>query len=108
VVFDATGNGASIQAGFADVAHGGVYVLVSVVKDTIAFADPEFHKREMQLVASRNALIPDFETVGSAIRDGRVPTDRLATHRASLDDAPAAIARWAHDKTGLVKAIIDL
>lgn len=108
VVFDATGNGASIQAGFADVAHGGVYVLVSVVKDTIAFADPEFHKREMQLVASRNALLPDFETVGSAIRDGRVPTDRLATHRASLDDAPAAIARWAHDKTGLVKAIIDL
>ena len=108
VVFDATGNGTSIQDGFVDVAHGGVYVLVSVVKDTISFADPEFHKREMQLVASRNALREDFETVVSAIRDGHVPTDRLATHSAALDEAPGGIARWAHDKAGLVKAIIDL
>ncbi|MBB3998065.1 zinc-binding alcohol dehydrogenase family protein [Aureimonas pseudogalii] len=108
VVFDATGNGASIQDGIVDVAHGGVYVLVSVVKDAISFADPEFHKREMQLIASRNALREDFETVVSAIRNGDVRTDRLATHSATLDEAPAGIERWAHDKAGLVKAIIDL
>lgn len=108
VVFDATGNAASIGSGFVDVAHGGAYVLVSVVKDMISFADPEFHKREMQLIASRNALKVDFETVLAAMRGAQVPTDRLATHRAKLEEAPAGIARWAHEKSGLVKAIIDV
>ena len=54
-VFDATGNANSIQSAFAHVAHGGSLVLVSVVKDTISFSDPEFHKREMMLIGSRNA-----------------------------------------------------
>lgn len=107
-VFDATGNAASMEAGFARVAHGGTYVLVSVVQGDIRFADPEFHKREMQLVASRNALRADFEHVVAAMRGGAVPTDRLATHSASLDEAPAMIARWAGEKGGLIKAIIDV
>ncbi|MBW8880306.1 MAG: zinc-binding alcohol dehydrogenase family protein [Asticcacaulis sp.] len=61
IVFDCTGNGKAIEAGFAYVAHGGRYVLVSVVKDVISFADPEFHKREMQLIGSRNATRDDFD-----------------------------------------------
>jgi 2-desacetyl-2-hydroxyethyl bacteriochlorophyllide A dehydrogenase len=108
VVFDATGAAPSIQAGFAYVAHGGVYVLVSVVKDTIAFADPEFHKREMTLIGSRNALSQDFETVMSAIRAGKAHLDDLATHATSLEGAVIDLPRWAHEKTGLVKAIIEV
>ncbi|HET7412571.1 MAG TPA: zinc-binding alcohol dehydrogenase family protein, partial [Pararhizobium sp.] len=59
VVFDATGNRSAMEAGFQYVAHGGTYVLVSVIKDDITFADPEFHKREMALVGSRNATRED-------------------------------------------------
>ncbi len=77
------------MAGFGYVAHGGVYVFVSVVRDTISFADPEFHKRETTLLGSRNATPEDFSEVFRAIRDGLVPTDALVTHRAALDDAPA-------------------
>ncbi|KQT54094.1 dehydrogenase [Aureimonas sp. Leaf454] len=108
VVFDATGNARSIEAGFSFVAHGGSYVLVSVVRDEIRFSDPEFHKREMRLIASRNATRVDFEHVMAAIRAGQVPTDRLATHRATLEEAPERIKSWAHEKSGLIKAIIDL
>jgi 2-desacetyl-2-hydroxyethyl bacteriochlorophyllide A dehydrogenase len=105
-VFDATGNTASIQAAFSHVAHGGVLVLVSVVKDAISFSDPEFHKREMMLVGSRNATRTDFEHVAASIRSGAVPLDRLVTHRSTLADAPRDIARWAHQKSGLIKAVI--
>ena len=56
VVFDATGNARSMEAAFGYVAHGGTLVLVSIVKDIIRFSDPEFHKREMMLIGSRNAL----------------------------------------------------
>ncbi len=54
-VFDATGNPKAIERGFAFVAHGGVYVLVSIVASDISFSDPEFHKRETSLLGSRNA-----------------------------------------------------
>jgi 2-desacetyl-2-hydroxyethyl bacteriochlorophyllide A dehydrogenase len=107
-VFDATGNAASMQSAFAHVAHGGTLVLVSVVKEAIAFSDPEFHKREMALVGSRNALAEDFAHVAASMRAGKVPLSKLVTHRTTLADTPRDLARWAHEKTGLVKAVIEV
>jgi 2-desacetyl-2-hydroxyethyl bacteriochlorophyllide A dehydrogenase len=108
VVFDATGNTRSVQSAFAHVAHGGTLVLVSVVKDDIAFSDPEFHKREMTLVGSRNALRADFDHVAASIRDGAVPLAKLVTHRTTLGDTPRDLARWVHEKSGLIKAVIQV
>jgi 2-desacetyl-2-hydroxyethyl bacteriochlorophyllide A dehydrogenase len=108
VVFDATGYAASMQAAFAFVANGGALVLVSVVKDEIRFSDPEFHKREMMLVGSRNATRVDFEHVMAAIRAGRIPVDRLVTHRTTLERVPLDLARWAAEKAGLIKAIVQV
>jgi 2-desacetyl-2-hydroxyethyl bacteriochlorophyllide A dehydrogenase len=108
VVFDATGNQASMQRGFDFVAHGGRYVLVSVVKDQIAFSDPDFHRRELTLYGSRNATSVDFSRVISAIKDGHVPIDRIITHRTSLVAAVTNIPLWAHQKSGLIKAVIEI
>ena len=108
VVFDATGNTRAMQAGFEFVAHGGTYVLVSVVKDPITFQDPDFHRKEMTLMGSRNATSEDFERVIAAIRTGDVPIDRLITHRTTLTGAVDAIPVWAHEKSGLIKAVIEL
>ncbi len=106
VVFDATGNKASMEASFLFTAHGGKYVLVGLVKDTISFFDPEFHKREMTLLASRNATQVDFQTVMTAIRKGDVPVDRLITHRTDLEAVVADLPKWAREKTGLIKAMV--
>ncbi|RJT40258.1 zinc-binding alcohol dehydrogenase family protein [Mesorhizobium waimense] len=108
VVFDATGNTKSVQSAFAHVAHGGTLVLVSVVKDDISFSDPEFHKREMTLVGSRNALKADFDHVAASIRNGAVPMAKLVTHRTTLGQAPLDLARWAQQKSGLIKAVIEV
>ncbi|RWL46864.1 MAG: zinc-binding alcohol dehydrogenase family protein [Mesorhizobium sp.] len=108
LVFDATGNTASVQSAFAHVAHGGTLVLVSVVKDDITFSDPEFHKREMTLVGSRNALKADFEHVAASIRNGSVPLGKLVTHRTTLAGTPRDLARWTHEKSGLIKAVIEV
>ncbi|MEW9617291.1 zinc-binding alcohol dehydrogenase family protein [Shinella sp. S4-D37] len=106
VVFDATGHAKSMEAAFRHVAHGGALVLVSVVKEEIRFSDPEFHKREMMLIGSRNATRVDFEHVMANIRAGRVPVEALVTHRTTLDRVPADLARWASEKSGLIKAIV--
>jgi len=108
VVFDATGNAGAMQAGFDFVAHGGSYVLVSVVKDPITFRDPDFHRKEMTLLGSRNATAEDFERVIAAIRNGDVPVGRLITHRTTLAGAVRAIPAWAEQKSGLIKAIIEV
>ncbi|NVD43267.1 zinc-binding alcohol dehydrogenase family protein [Ensifer sp. HO-A22] len=108
VVFDATGHGGSMEAAFGHVAHGGTLVFVSVVKDEIRFSDPEFHKREMTLIGSRNATREDFDHVAGAIRQGLVPVETLITHRTTMDAVVEDLPRWASEKSGLVKAIVRI
>jgi hypothetical protein len=106
VVFDATGNRPSMEASFSFAAHGGRYVMVGLVKEALSFYDPEFHKREMTLLASRNAGQVDFATVMSAIKNGDAPIDRLITHRTDLDAVVTDLPRWAREKAGLIKAMV--
>jgi threonine dehydrogenase-like Zn-dependent dehydrogenase len=108
VVFDATGNARSMEQGFDFVAPGGRYVLVSVVKGPITFQDPDFHRKEMTLLGSRNATAEDFERVIGAIRNGQVPIARIITHRTTMHDAVRDLPLWATEKHGLIKAVITV
>jgi 2-desacetyl-2-hydroxyethyl bacteriochlorophyllide A dehydrogenase len=108
VVFDATGNGSSMEKSFDFVAHGGTYVLVGLVKNRISLSDPDFHKREMTLLASRNATAEDFELVMSAIRSGKIPISELITHRTKFEHVVETLPQWAYDKNGLIKAMIEI
>jgi 2-desacetyl-2-hydroxyethyl bacteriochlorophyllide A dehydrogenase len=107
VVFDATGNRQAMERGFRFVAHGGRYVLVSIVRDSICFADPEFHKRETTLLGSRNATMEDFATVLDAMRAGRIPDGALNTHRMPLHDVPDRFAGLLDPAQGVIKAIVE-
>ena len=108
IVFDATGNSRAMERGFDLVVAGGRYVLVSVVRDPITFMDPDFHRKEMTLLGSRNATAEDFERVIVAIRTGDVPVGRIITHRTTLAKAVLDLPCWAHEKNGLIKAIIEI
>jgi len=108
VVIDATGNAGAMQRGFGFVAHAGRYVLVSVVRTDITFSDPEFHKRETTLFASRNAQADDFAEVVRQMDAGKVPTRALNTHRGSLDDGAALFKDWLRPEAGVIKAILEI
>ncbi len=108
VVFDATGSQQSIEAAFAYVASGGRYVLVSVVKGDITFTDADFHRKELTLIGSRNATLEDFERVIAAITAGGVPTRKWITHRTSMRGAVTDLPLWATQKSGLIKAVIEV
>jgi 2-desacetyl-2-hydroxyethyl bacteriochlorophyllide A dehydrogenase len=107
VVFDATGNPRAMERGFGFIAHGGRYVLVSIVQGNISFADPDFHKREATLLSSRNATTADFETVLAAMRAGQVPVEALATHRLQLADVPRDFANLLDADQHVIKAIVE-
>jgi 2-desacetyl-2-hydroxyethyl bacteriochlorophyllide A dehydrogenase len=108
IVIDATGNRLSMENGFRYVAHGGTYLLLGVVRDDIAFSDAEFHKREMTLMASRNALKADFDHVIEGMVTGKVPAEAFITHRTTLEGAVTDLPRWATEKQGLIKALVTL
>jgi 2-desacetyl-2-hydroxyethyl bacteriochlorophyllide A dehydrogenase len=107
-VFDATGNIKAMERGLDFVAHGGTYVLVSIVPERISFADPEFHKRETTLLGSRNATVEDFREVLAAMKAGLVPTRAMNTHRATLDEFIDTLPRWMDPASGVIKAIVEV
>lgn len=105
VVFDVTGNVSAMEAGFGYVAHGGTYVLVSIVNESVTFFDPEFHKREMALLGSRNAVRDDFADVIEGIRSGAIDTELFHTHQCDLGEVPEKLPLWASAQDEVVKAI---
>ena len=108
VVFDCTGSPKAMERGFGFVAHGGTYVLVSIVQGNISFSDPEFHKRETTLLSSRNATLADFAAVMTAMRDGKLPTRAIKTHSAPLWEAVERMPEWIRPEAGTVKAVFEL
>ncbi|CAG7602098.1 L-galactonate-5-dehydrogenase [Paenibacillus solanacearum] len=107
-VFDATGNAKSMESAVQYVAHGGRLIYVGLVKANISFSDPEFHKREMSIVSSRNATRLDFEHVIESIRGGSVDTDSFVTHRVGFDEMMDAYETWLKPETGVIKAMVEL
>ena len=107
-VFDCTGSPKAMERGFGFVAHGGTYVLVSIVQGNISFSDPEFHKRETTLLSSRNATLADFAAVMTAMRDGKVPTRAIRTHSAPLWEVAERMPEWVSPEAGTVKALLEL
>jgi 2-desacetyl-2-hydroxyethyl bacteriochlorophyllide A dehydrogenase len=108
VVFDATGNIKAMERGLEFVAHGGAYVLVSIVLDRVSFSDPEFHKRETSLLGSRNATAADFAEVLAAMKAGLIPTRLMNTHRTTLDDFIGVLPQWMDPASGVLKAIVEV
>ncbi len=108
VVFDATGHPSSIEAGFSHVAHGGAYVLVSLVQSDISFWDPEFHKRELSLLSSRNATREDFEQVIAAIQENLIVTEPLITHLAPFEHVVSEFESWLDPANNVIKAMACL
>jgi 2-desacetyl-2-hydroxyethyl bacteriochlorophyllide A dehydrogenase len=108
VVFDATGNARSMADAFQYVGHGGKLVYVGLVKTDISFADPEFHKREMTLMGSRNATKEDFALVLSAVKNGAIDANRYITHRSSFDQMLEHFEAWLNPETKVIKAMVEL
>jgi threonine dehydrogenase-like Zn-dependent dehydrogenase len=105
VVVDATGSLAAMRRSLSFVAHGGAMVLVGVAQGELSFEDPEFHKREAMLIASRNALAEDFSRVIEAIKSGAIPTDVLHTHSIAADDLPRRLPELIRDADTILKVV---
>jgi 2-desacetyl-2-hydroxyethyl bacteriochlorophyllide A dehydrogenase len=106
-VFDASGNLSSMEQAFNLVCAGGVVVMVGLVKEKISFFDPDFHRRELTVMSSRNATRGDLEYVMRSLVEGKAKVLPLITHRTTLDDLIARFPSWLKPESGVVKAVIE-
>jgi 2-desacetyl-2-hydroxyethyl bacteriochlorophyllide A dehydrogenase len=107
-VFDATGNGRSMAGAFEYPASGGRLIFVGLFQGDVTFNDPNFHRRELTILASRNARPEDFRRIISLIEAQRIDTSPWITHRASLSDVVAEFPLWTKAETGVIKAMIEV
>ena len=105
-ILDATGFAPSMEACFERIAPGGRIVLVGLVQQSIRFEDPNFHRREITLLSSRNSTAVDFERTLSLIESGAIDTAPWITHRLPLKDVVANFEELIKTP-GLIKAMIE-
>lgn len=107
-VFDATGNAQSMMQAFRYVANGGKLVLVGLVQADVTFHDPDFHRRELTLLASRNSTPADFKRIIGLMEEGRIDTTCWITHRCNLQELIVQFPTWLEPETGVVKAMVEI
>ncbi|MDB6140430.1 MAG: yjjN [Verrucomicrobiaceae bacterium] len=107
VVFDATGHAGSMGGAVRHARFTGRVAYVGITKEPVLLDDPLFHRRELTLLASRNAVAGDFHRILELIEAGRINTDAWISHRASFDQLPSAMAEWVEPGAGVVKAVVN-
>jgi 2-desacetyl-2-hydroxyethyl bacteriochlorophyllide A dehydrogenase len=107
VVFDATGSLKSMNRSFRYVAPGGKLVFVGLVNADVTFSDPEFHRRELTLLATRNSLPQDFRNIIARVERGEIDTTPWITHRCSCTEAVGEFPKFLEPANKCVKAIIE-
>ena len=106
-VIDATGNPASMASTFDRVAPGGRIVFVGLFPGDVTFDDPNFHRREITLMGSRNALPGDFTRIITLIEDGLIDTTPWITHRTPARNLVNLYRDWQKPEAGVIKAMVE-
>ena len=105
LVIDATGNRESMLKCFDYVAPGGTIVYVGLFVGDIVFHDPYFHRKEITLKSSRNAMAEDFRKIIRLLTSGVLNMDGYITHRLAFDTLEKTFTSLY--TPGVIKAVVD-
>jgi 2-desacetyl-2-hydroxyethyl bacteriochlorophyllide A dehydrogenase len=109
VVIDATGSNKSMSHALNYCAFGSRLVYVGITQQEVSFPHAAImHRRELTLLASRNALAPDFTRIIQLIEGGQIDTRPWITHHADFDGMIAEFPNWLKPETGVIKAMVSL
>lgn len=109
VVIDATGNNKSMSQALQFASFTGRVVFVGITQQEVTFPHaPVMHRRELTLLASRNALPPDFDRIIDLIEKGRIDTRPWITHHAKFDEMIDVFPTWLEPNAGVIKAMVEV
>ena len=108
VVIDATGSHHSMSGALQYLGFTGRLVYVGVTAEEVHFGHPLMHRRELSVLASRNAVTSDFTRIVKLIEEGRIDTNPWMTHQASLEEVSAKFTDWMKPESAVLKAIVSV
>lgn len=108
IIIDATGNEQSMNGNVKMAAHGGKIVFVGLHQGNVVFKDTDFHRRELALLSSRNALPADFEFIIQKMEEGVIDTSKWITHRADFDNMSKHFNEWLDPVNRVIKAMVTI
>jgi alcohol dehydrogenase len=83
-------------------------VFVGIVPDEVSCPDPLLHRREMTVLATRNALPEEFRHIIGLIEAGRIDTRPWITHRTPFADLIGNFPAFTRPETGVIKAMVEV
>ena len=109
VVVDATGSQASMSQALHHCSFGGRLVYVGITQQDLSFPHaPVMHRRELSLLASRNALSRDFSRIIQLIESGAINTRPWITHRIPFAETIRTFPGLLAPGSGVLKAVIEM
>lgn len=107
VILDATGNKASMEKCLHYIAPGGSIVYIGLFVGEVAFHDPLFHRKEITLKSSRNAVAADFQKLIRLQKAGLVDIKGYVTHRLPFDTLPDSFTKLYLPEERVIKAVVE-
>lgn len=105
-VFDATGNAQSMSSSISLAAFGGKVVFVGITTAPVTLDDALFHRRELTLLASRNALPSDFPKIIRLIETGQIRVEPWISRVEKLENAQEVFAQITNGALATIKVVL--
>ncbi len=107
LVFDCTGDRGSMEKSIQLLEQGGKLVFVGLINDKVSLFDPDLHRREATILASRNSTPAEHHKVLERMQSGDIdvstwPTDCVAPERVN-----ERFPLWLRREAGVVKAVVE-
>ena len=107
LVFDCTGDRGSMENAIHLLQQGGKLIFVGLVNDKLSIFDPDLHRREATILASRNSTPAEHRRVLDLMESGQVDVSDGPTECARPEKMGDRFPAWLRREAGIVKAIVE-
>ena len=107
LVFDCTGDRGSMESSIQLLQQGGKLIFVGLINDSISLFDPDLHRREATILASRNSTAAEHHRALDLMESGAIDVSAWPTDFVRPEAMDAKFPQWLHREAGVVKAVID-
>ena len=107
LVFDCTGDRGSMEQSIQLLEQGGKMIFVGLINDHVSLFDPDLHRREATILASRNSTPPEHHRVLDLMESGEVNVSAWPMECAPRTKMQERFPKWLHREAGIVKAVVE-